>query len=382
MQWFERVRLEYHPENLAPNDVLLGQFGRKIHPVDPPVAAKAGLQFFPQTGHNMQLDFFDFWTRNGGVAQFGFPLTEEFTEKLEDGKTYTVQYTERARLERHLENPAPNTIQLGQFGRRLLNSGAAFPSPSPSTSPAASPVASGSPAPAASPAPRAGTQITIAPQQGPNGALFVVTGVGFTPNTLYYLRVASQDGKSQVAFDDPTTKADADGVVIAGFSFGGSVPAGVYQASVNTAATGGQTLASATLTLTGTNGAKPGPAIAITPSQGKGGDTFILTGVGFAPNTTYTLRVQSEDRKTTINFNNSDVSADSDGVILSGFSLATSRPAGVYIAEIISKGGTPTVLTGATFTLRAASLRTGDEPESVLTGRALPSGGIGRRLGR
>jgi len=47
-------------------------------------------------------------------------LTEEFTETLEDNKPYTVQYFERARFERHLENAAPNTLQLGQFGRRIL----------------------------------------------------------------------------------------------------------------------------------------------------------------------------------------------------------------------------------------------------------------------
>jgi hypothetical protein len=52
--------------------------------------------------------------------QFGYPMTEEFEEQLEDGRTYTVQYFERARFERHPENPAPYTILLGQFGRRIL----------------------------------------------------------------------------------------------------------------------------------------------------------------------------------------------------------------------------------------------------------------------
>ncbi len=30
VQWFERVRMELHPENPPPYDVLLGQFGRRI----------------------------------------------------------------------------------------------------------------------------------------------------------------------------------------------------------------------------------------------------------------------------------------------------------------------------------------------------------------
>ena len=35
VQYFERTRMEYHPENQPPYNVLLGQFGRQIHPADP-----------------------------------------------------------------------------------------------------------------------------------------------------------------------------------------------------------------------------------------------------------------------------------------------------------------------------------------------------------
>jgi hypothetical protein len=122
VQYFERVRLEAHPEVAAPNDVQLGQFGRAIHPADPPVGAKTGATFFAQTGHNIAPDIAVFWQANGGLAQFGYPLTEEFTETLEDNTAYTVQYFERARFERHPENAGGNTILLGQFGRRILAS--------------------------------------------------------------------------------------------------------------------------------------------------------------------------------------------------------------------------------------------------------------------
>ena len=57
---------------------------------------------------------------NGGLPQFGYPLSEELTETLEDGKPYTVQYFERARFEYHPENPAPYDVLLGQFGRRIV----------------------------------------------------------------------------------------------------------------------------------------------------------------------------------------------------------------------------------------------------------------------
>lgn len=119
VQWFERVRMEYHPENAAPNDVLLGQFGRAIHPADPPTGPQESRRFSPETGHTMGGDFLAYWEQNGGLPQFGFPISAEFTETL-DGKPYTVQYTERARFELHPENTAPNNVLLGQFGRQIL----------------------------------------------------------------------------------------------------------------------------------------------------------------------------------------------------------------------------------------------------------------------
>ncbi len=121
VQYFERTRLEYHPENAAPNDVLLGQFGRQIHPADPPVAARAGATFFAQTGHNVEGGFLAYWQAQGGLAQFGYPLSEVFSERLGDGQSYPVQYFERARFEYHPENAAPYDILLGQFGRQIYD---------------------------------------------------------------------------------------------------------------------------------------------------------------------------------------------------------------------------------------------------------------------
>jgi len=132
VQYFERVRLEYHPENALPYDVLLGQFGRRVlgerlGPGTPddqgaraPAQPTGGQPYFAATGHNVPPDFFAYWAANGGLAQFGYPLTEVFAQGLEDGNTYQVQYFERARFERHPGHPAPWDIELGQFGRALL----------------------------------------------------------------------------------------------------------------------------------------------------------------------------------------------------------------------------------------------------------------------
>jgi gamma-glutamyltranspeptidase len=56
-----------------------------------------------------------------GLAFNGFSISDEVTETLEDGKPYTVQYFERARLESHPESAPPFDGLLGQFGRRIYN---------------------------------------------------------------------------------------------------------------------------------------------------------------------------------------------------------------------------------------------------------------------
>ncbi len=123
VQYFERARMEYHPEHAGtPYAVLLGQFGRHFHPADPPAAPSPDARYFAEMGHNLRAGFRAYWEANGELAQFGHPLSEEVTEQLEDGRTYTVQYFERARMEYHPEHAGtPYEVLLGQFGRRILN---------------------------------------------------------------------------------------------------------------------------------------------------------------------------------------------------------------------------------------------------------------------
>jgi hypothetical protein len=120
VQYFERTRLEHHPENGAPYDVLLGQFGRRIHPADPAAPRLPDAVYFPATGHNLWRGFLTYWQANGDLEQFGYPISEEIRETI-GGRTYTVQYFERARFEYHPEHAGtPYEVQLGQFGRRIL----------------------------------------------------------------------------------------------------------------------------------------------------------------------------------------------------------------------------------------------------------------------
>ena len=75
---------------------------------------------FQETGFCVRGQFLEYWLQNGGLARNGYPLGEERQELLEDGRTYTVQYFERVRLELHPENPPPYDVLLGQFGRRIM----------------------------------------------------------------------------------------------------------------------------------------------------------------------------------------------------------------------------------------------------------------------
>jgi len=135
VQWFERNRLELHPENAPPYDVLLGRLGvdrltqqgrdwTRFAQSQP----QPGCRFFPETGHNACGEILAAWRASGlefdgrrgtsepeSLALFGLPVSEPQTEMVE-GQSYTVQWFERARFELHPENRPPYTVLLGRLG--------------------------------------------------------------------------------------------------------------------------------------------------------------------------------------------------------------------------------------------------------------------------
>ena len=124
VQYFERAVFELHPENQPPNDVLLSLLGNFLYKQKYPSGApgqavntSAGSQLFKETGKHVGGKFLDYWNTHGGLAQQGYPISEEFVEKNElDGKSYRVQYFERAVFELHPENAAPYDVLLSQLG--------------------------------------------------------------------------------------------------------------------------------------------------------------------------------------------------------------------------------------------------------------------------
>ncbi|HST05563.1 MAG TPA: hypothetical protein VLQ48_12625, partial [Chloroflexia bacterium] len=127
VQYTERARLEYHPENAGKaGEVLLGLLGNDIadsrqneNPFQPkPASASIAAQWFEATRHNLSPPFLEYWNANNGLDVFGYPRSEQFDEQNQaDGKTYTVQYFERNRIEHHPENQGTKyEFQLGLLG--------------------------------------------------------------------------------------------------------------------------------------------------------------------------------------------------------------------------------------------------------------------------
>ncbi|NJN16075.1 MAG: hypothetical protein HC822_07210 [Oscillochloris sp.] len=87
---------------------------------DPPLV-EGGVRF-DVTGHSLRGAFRRFWEANGGLARFGYPLTEELIEpESGNGRPRTVQYFERVRFEHFPElSGTPYEVQLTRLGDEAL----------------------------------------------------------------------------------------------------------------------------------------------------------------------------------------------------------------------------------------------------------------------
>ena len=117
VQYFQRARFEYRPDSRRPWKVELTQVGsivtqgRNFTRVEP-AAAIGDKTYFPETGHTLGGSFKQHWQSKGGIAIFGYPISEEMREN-----GVTVQYFERARF----ELVGQGRVQLGHLGTEVLN---------------------------------------------------------------------------------------------------------------------------------------------------------------------------------------------------------------------------------------------------------------------
>jgi endonuclease YncB( thermonuclease family) len=141
-QLFERQRIEYHANNLAPYDILLGRVG-----ADTLTAQGRDWQTFPQSGNLPNCRYFaatnqsvcgailQRWLSTGiefdgkpgfsdaeRLALNGIPLSGLVGETLSDGLQYQVQWFERTRIELHPENRSPYDVLNGLLGSASIAS--------------------------------------------------------------------------------------------------------------------------------------------------------------------------------------------------------------------------------------------------------------------
>jgi peptidoglycan/xylan/chitin deacetylase (PgdA/CDA1 family) len=124
-------------DNVQPGDILLLHVGsqsqdgpalgglidglraRGYHfaTVDDLAQASQQTRYFPETGHTVGHAFLRFWERFGGLATFGYPLTDEYTDPYTG---FTVQYFERERFEYQPGAwPEHYDVLLGRLGFEL-----------------------------------------------------------------------------------------------------------------------------------------------------------------------------------------------------------------------------------------------------------------------
>ncbi len=122
VQYFQRARLELHPDAPPAYRVQLGLLTDELGYAFPPLhedrvprSNSALHHYFPETQHTVSYAFLDFFRENGGIDIFGYPRSE-FTH--EAGRV--VQYFQRARMEWHPESPLGSRVKLSNLGEEYL----------------------------------------------------------------------------------------------------------------------------------------------------------------------------------------------------------------------------------------------------------------------
>jgi hypothetical protein len=128
-QAFERVLVRHYPNRVGtPGEWSLDRLGSQMmgglhrltpawHPVDP-FGTTDRQRFFPETGHGVYGAFYRQWQATGGLAWWGYPISEPLYEASPlTGATYLTQYFERGRLEYHPESQGtPAEIRANRLG--------------------------------------------------------------------------------------------------------------------------------------------------------------------------------------------------------------------------------------------------------------------------
>ena len=164
------------------------------------VTAESRCQYFQETGHVACGKFLAYWQAHGGLAQYGFPISDPFLERnapppAGDSQDHTVQYFQRARFEDHPENQPPYDVLLGLLGAEQLGAKYGGGTPGTNTSRIVTLNATDKPT-------------TIGATSPKSGAAFLVVDVTLT-NLLEQKFDSKPDGFSIVTVSGATIKPSA-----------------------------------------------------------------------------------------------------------------------------------------------------------------------------
>jgi len=117
IQYFERVRFEFHPENPAALRVTLTPLGEYFYNLDGPgypvmnPTNPSACRAIPEGGLQVCYSFLRYFDGQGGIARFGYPVSELIRQ---NGRL--VQYFQRARFEWRPELAAAQQVLLTDLG--------------------------------------------------------------------------------------------------------------------------------------------------------------------------------------------------------------------------------------------------------------------------
>ncbi len=114
VQYFQRARFEYHPELPAGHQILLTDLGRRMFVQGDQFNSynPFACRFFQETNYSVCYAFLDFFDKNGGAAQFGYPISP-----FQYDNGVIVQYFQNARFEWQPARPEGLRVVLTDLGR-------------------------------------------------------------------------------------------------------------------------------------------------------------------------------------------------------------------------------------------------------------------------
>lgn len=118
IQYFEKARFELHPDAHPDLRVQLSNLGYLTYKPGPRISNQGRTQpcrTYPETGYAVCFDFLEFFDEYGGVAQFGYPISN-----LEDRDGRIVQYFNKTRFEWRPEMPTGQRVVVSDLGRRYF----------------------------------------------------------------------------------------------------------------------------------------------------------------------------------------------------------------------------------------------------------------------